>query len=120
MAVPNAVATAIAAILSIPAAVLLIECLAACLPARRARTPTSERDPARAQICVVIPAHDESGGIASVVESIRRQQRSGDRILVVADNCSDDTAAVARVAGAEVVERNDPGARGKGFAIAYA
>ena len=42
---------------------------------------------------------------------------NGDRLLVVADNCSDDTAAVARAAGAEVTERSDVERRGKGYAL---
>jgi cellulose synthase/poly-beta-1,6-N-acetylglucosamine synthase-like glycosyltransferase len=43
--------------------------------------------------------------------------RATDRLLVVADNCTDDTALVAAVAGAEVIERNDPERRGKGYAL---
>jgi cellulose synthase/poly-beta-1,6-N-acetylglucosamine synthase-like glycosyltransferase len=42
---------------------------------------------------------------------------AGDRILVVADNCTDGTAAAAREAGAEVVERRDADRRGKGYAL---
>jgi cellulose synthase/poly-beta-1,6-N-acetylglucosamine synthase-like glycosyltransferase len=41
------------------------------------------------------------------------------RILVVADNCADDTAERARAAGAEVVERTDRDLRGKGYALAF-
>jgi glycosyltransferase involved in cell wall biosynthesis len=41
-----------------------------------------------------------------------------DRIVVVADNCSDDTAELARDAGAEVVERHNADFRGKGYALA--
>jgi glycosyltransferase involved in cell wall biosynthesis len=40
-------------------------------------------------------------------------------LLVVADNCSDDTAAVAKDGGSEVIERNDPDRIGKGFALDY-
>ena len=65
---------------------------------------------------VLIPAHDEAQGIAGVIAAMRP---SGFRMLVVADNCSDDTAAVARAAGADVVERSDAAARGKGHALAF-
>jgi cellulose synthase/poly-beta-1,6-N-acetylglucosamine synthase-like glycosyltransferase len=41
------------------------------------------------------------------------------RVLVVADNCTDATAAVARAAGVEVVERHDTSRRGKGFALDF-
>ena len=47
------------------------------------------------------------------------QLQPGDRFLVVADNCTDDTPAVARAAGAEVVERIDPVRRGKGYALDF-
>jgi cellulose synthase/poly-beta-1,6-N-acetylglucosamine synthase-like glycosyltransferase len=40
-------------------------------------------------------------------------------VLVVADNCSDDTARIARGAGAEAIERRDAEARGKGYALAF-
>jgi cellulose synthase/poly-beta-1,6-N-acetylglucosamine synthase-like glycosyltransferase len=42
------------------------------------------------------------------------------QMLVVADNCSDDTASIARSAGAKVIERTDAERRGKGFALAFA
>ncbi|HET6526066.1 glycosyltransferase family 2 protein [Sphingopyxis sp.] len=70
-----------------------------------------------AGICVLVPAHNEAAGIAATVEELV-VAAPGAQILVVADNCSDATAARARQAGADVVERNDPGRRGKGFALA--
>jgi cellulose synthase/poly-beta-1,6-N-acetylglucosamine synthase-like glycosyltransferase len=54
------------------------------------------------------------------VEGLRAQLAPADRLVVIADNCSDDTAAVARAAGAEVIERQDTTRRGKGFAIVFA
>jgi hypothetical protein len=51
--------------------------------------------------------------------SIQVRTSSGDRILVVADNCTDDTARVAAAAGAEVIERKEPGRRGKGYALQF-
>lgn len=68
---------------------------------------------------VLIPAHDEADGIAPVVRAVRAQLRPCDRVLVVADNCTDDTAAVAASCGAEVVERRDPSRRGKAYALAF-
>lgn len=71
-------------------------------------------------VTVVIPAHDEEAGLAATVESVRRSDYPADRlrVLVVADNCTDGTAAVARRLGVEVLERHDPLNRGKGFALA--
>lgn len=68
---------------------------------------------------VLIPAHNEAAGIAATVAALERMVPPGTRILVVADNCSDDTAARARAAGAEVAERFDPDLRGKGYALAF-
>ncbi len=71
----------------------------------------------RRRVAILIPAHNESSVIAQTIERLRPQIRTRDRIVVVADNCSDNTADVARLAGAEVVERCDPNNRGKGFAL---
>jgi glycosyltransferase involved in cell wall biosynthesis len=67
---------------------------------------------------VLVPAHDEEGGIAAALATVVPQLAPGDRLLVVADNCSDGTAAAARAAGAEVVERRSD-LRGKGYALAF-
>lgn len=71
------------------------------------------------RVAVLIPAHNESSGIVATLDSLRPQLKSGDRLLVVADNCSDDTASIATQNGAEVIERNDSTNRGKGFALDY-
>src|SRR5690606_3767874 len=62
---------------------------------------------------------DEHLMIAGTVEAIRRELASGDRVLVVADNCSDGTAGIARSAGAEVIERFDRDKRGKSYALGF-
>jgi cellulose synthase/poly-beta-1,6-N-acetylglucosamine synthase-like glycosyltransferase len=70
-------------------------------------------------LAVLMPAHDEATVIAQTVAQVRPHLRPHDRLLVVADNCTDTTAEVARAAGAEVVERTDPVLRGKGYALAH-
>ncbi|MXP28658.1 glycosyltransferase [Porphyrobacter algicida] len=70
-------------------------------------------------ISVLIPAHDEATGIAATVEALKSVAPRNTQILVVADNCSDDTAERARTAGAQVIERHDTVARGKGYALAF-
>ena len=94
--------------------VLLIELLAAQGPIRplpATGTPS---------IAVVVPAHDEEAGIAATMAALAAAAPPGTRLLVVADNCSDATAERARAAGADVIERDDPERRGKGFALAFA
>jgi glycosyltransferase involved in cell wall biosynthesis len=68
-------------------------------------------------VAVLIPAHNEAAGIEATLRCLQAQLHPCDRLLVVADNCSDDTAAVARRAGAEVVERSHATLRGKGYAL---
>ncbi|MBA2127595.1 glycosyl transferase [Hyphomicrobium methylovorum] len=82
------------------------------------RTPASRPSSApRSPIAVIVPAHNEAGAIAATIEEISKQLSSADRLLVVADNCTDETALIARRAGAEVVERNDTTRIGKGYAL---
>lgn len=72
-----------------------------------------------ASVVILIPAHDEAGGIAATLAALRAIAGPDVGILVVADNCRDATAAIARDAGAEVIERFDAVSRGKGHALAY-
>jgi 1,2-diacylglycerol 3-beta-glucosyltransferase len=71
---------------------------------------------------VIVPAHDEEANIADTVTSILGVDYPRDRfrVVVVADNCTDATAARARQAGAHVIERVDTDKRGKGYALARA
>ena len=71
---------------------------------------------------VIVPAHDEEGGIAATVESLLATDypRELRQVVVVADNCTDATAARAEEAGALVLVRDDPERRGKGHALACA
>jgi cellulose synthase/poly-beta-1,6-N-acetylglucosamine synthase-like glycosyltransferase len=70
---------------------------------------------------LIVPAHNEESGIARTVASLRAVDWPADRfrVLVVADNCTDQTAALARAAGAQVLERHDAALRGKGYALAH-
>ena len=71
---------------------------------------------------LVVPAHDEEGGIGETVRSLLAVDypRQLFRVLVVADNCADQTAVRAREAGASVLERRDQVRRGKGYALEFA
>jgi cellulose synthase/poly-beta-1,6-N-acetylglucosamine synthase-like glycosyltransferase len=104
--------------LLVPACIVAAQVLA---HARRRPSDSTGVAPARAErgrAIVLVPAHDEEADIARTVAALLPQLRVGDRVLVVADNCSDATAGIARAAGADVVERVAP-SRGKGFAIAH-
>jgi len=68
----------------------------------------------------VVPAHNESRNLIPTLLDLKKQLKPTDRLIVVADNCSDDTAIVAAEAGAEVLTRNDPSKLGKGYALDWA
>jgi cellulose synthase/poly-beta-1,6-N-acetylglucosamine synthase-like glycosyltransferase len=104
-----------AVVLAIPTCVLLGQVLLA-MPAHRKREIPDGRHP---RVAVLVPAHDEALVIGETLRRVREQLASGDRLLVVADNCSDDTAKLSTEAGAEVVERFDARRRGKGYALDF-
>ena len=72
-------------------------------------------------VTVLVPAHNEQLNIEATVTSLLNTDYSVQhrRVVVVADNCSDDTAVRAGAAGAEVLVRTDPINRGKGFALEH-
>jgi cellulose synthase/poly-beta-1,6-N-acetylglucosamine synthase-like glycosyltransferase len=86
------------------------------------RLPSPGRSLRQLSFDVIVPAHNEEAGIARTVSSLLAMDwpRGQFRVLVVADNCSDTTASVAREAGAHVLERRDATLRGKGYALSYA
>jgi cellulose synthase/poly-beta-1,6-N-acetylglucosamine synthase-like glycosyltransferase len=91
---------------------------------QRRRSKQAERDPATPptrRFAVLIPAHDEERLIAATVTRVIGQDYPSDLfgVHVVADNCTDGTAAAAAVAGAEVHERTDPTRPGKGPALQW-
>lgn len=69
--------------------------------------------------CILIPAHNEASIILDTLERLRPLLSNDIRLLVVADNCSDETARLVRQAGQPVIERLDPDKRGKGYALAF-
>ncbi|HOM42779.1 MAG TPA: glycosyltransferase family 2 protein, partial [Bacillota bacterium] len=74
------------------------------------------------KFAVFIPAHNEEIVIENIVDNLKQLNYPKDSydIYVIADNCTDNTAAAARAAGANVLERNDNKKRGKGYALQWA
>lgn len=70
--------------------------------------PQKSHDP---KMLVIIPAHNEADGIAATITALLNQTRKADRIVVVADNCTDNTVAIARrfqgVSVMETVNNNE-------------
>jgi cellulose synthase/poly-beta-1,6-N-acetylglucosamine synthase-like glycosyltransferase len=83
---------------------------------RRRRNPAPERPGFR--LTVIVPAHNEESCVENTVRHLISQ--GCDSLVVVADNCSDQTAARARGAGAEVWVRENLSERGKAAALRFA
>jgi cellulose synthase/poly-beta-1,6-N-acetylglucosamine synthase-like glycosyltransferase len=111
------------AIVCLPAFLTLVwfaEVLAGYFALRKERTsPVAAPRTQSPRTAVLIPAHNEGAGILPTIRDVQAQLGSHDRILVVADNCTDDTAAIVQAAGAEVIVRADPARRGKGYALEF-
>ena len=109
---------AMALILAIPVVVLAIEIFAAVI-GRSPGPPVESTLPPDFRLAVLVPAHNESEGLVPTLQDIKAQLGPRDSLVVIADNCTDDTASIARAAGAEVIERHDPVRRGKGYALDF-
>ena len=107
----------ISALLSIPVAILFVEVIAS-LNAVKPQALRAKGN-SRKRVSVIVPAHNESAGVVPTISDIRPQLGAADRLIVVADNCSDDTAVMAAAAGAEVILRNDLSKIGKGYALGF-
>lgn len=73
-------------------------------PTHHARVRPSPRSMAAPRIIALIPAHNEADRIGAAIAALRAQSRQPDRIVVVADGCTDATVDIGRRAGAVVVE----------------
>ncbi len=87
---------------------------------RRPLRPASK--PPTSRFAILVPAHNEEVLIGSTLSSLAQLDYPADHysVHVIADNCTDRTAAIARAAGVQVHERADSEKRGKGYALAWA
>ena len=116
MVILHVLLACVAAVTLIPVTVLFAEVLLA-VTSRRGAAPDAIDRPA---LAVIMPARNEASIIAETLRALIPQLRKSDRVIVIADNCTDETAALAAAEGAEVVVRHDAVRRGKGYAIDYA
>ena len=109
--------SAIASLLcAAPGVILLAEVVFAKRRGGEAETSSGEPAP---RYRVLIPAHDEAQGLRECLRALKPLLPSPETALVVADNCSDETAAIAESEGAEVLVRDEPTLRGKGYALRH-
>lgn len=106
-----------AVIIAVPAAMFCLEVLLALV--FRPRAKQNNEQTSVPKFAVLIPAHNEQAVIQKTLQTLLPTIPAGNRVVVVADNCSDSTAAIARQCGAIAVERFDTTRRGKGFALDF-
>lgn len=103
-------------LLAIPVSVFSLQVLLAAYYKTRL-LPSTVESMQRPSVAVIVPAHNEERGIAETLNAILPQLNAGDQLVVVADNCTDATASVAKSMGAIVLERFSETLRGKGYAL---
>jgi len=111
-----------AIVLMLPVLVFLLQVLSAIFLAKPSASIKLNQlmlDQVMPKLAILMPAHNESLVIAHTIQTILPQMNSQDHLLVVADNCNDDTAAIARNLGATVIERTNLYDCGKGYALDY-
>lgn len=118
MTILGSVLGIIAVLFFLPVGILFVEILSA-LFAGKGVGPGAPLRPPGLRVAVLVPAHDEEDGIGATVSGIALQLGPSDRLIVVADNCTDATAEKARAAGAETITRLEPRRRGKGYALDF-
>lgn len=95
--------------------VFLAEVLASYLSA----TATRVARPDAMRTAILMPAHNEALVIGETLRRLKPQLQPEDRLIVIADNCDDQTGQIAEEVGAEVIYRNEPALRGKGYALDF-
>ena len=105
------------ALATLPVLYLLATLIAPFVRSRRQSQETHSR-----RIAILVPAHDEALLIADTVGNLRAQNYPGDamQIVVIAENCNDETASIAAAAGARVIERQGNAGKGQGLFDALA
>lgn len=109
----------VSSIVIIPIGLLLVQIIFAVIALYTKRQGNRLSNIPRPSIAIIVPAHNEALGLPETIRSIQPQLTLQDRLVIVADNCTDNTAEVARSHGAIVLERFNQQERGKGFALDY-
>ena len=104
---------------ALPTVVLFIQVFAAISSKKTNKNNQMPADNNFLPVSVLIPAHNEALGISKTILSILPQLKKSDQLIVVADNCTDDTASIAQRLGATAIVRTNDAQRGKGFALDF-
>ncbi|MEQ1484719.1 glycosyltransferase family 2 protein [Methyloglobulus sp.] len=111
---------AIAVLISIPLIVVGTECLVA-LFFNTPSPPKADTIEKSISYKILIPAHNEADIISKTLVKLIAQlpDPNPENIVLVADNCTDNTASIAKALDVTVLERQDSTQRGKGFALDF-
>lgn len=104
-------------VLMFPTFILLIQVLAAVFLRKKHLYIANNKE--EASIAILMPAHNESLVIEQSIIAIQAQLQPQDKLVVIADNCTDETASIASSLGASVIERTNQNERGKGYALDF-
>ncbi len=102
----------------VPVAILLLQIVAAFFY-KSHKSKTITQDSERPSVAILMPAHNEALVIAESIKAIKEQLLPQDKLIVVADNCTDETSVIATACGATVIERFNQQDRGKGYALDF-
>ncbi|BCD98057.1 glycosyltransferase family 2 protein [Marinagarivorans cellulosilyticus] len=106
-------------ILCVPSYFLSLEIVLGVFLGRRSKGKTLIDEGDQVSSVILIPAHNEESIIAETLLSLTAELTPNDRVVIVADNCSDSTAKIAKSFNFTVLERTNSQCRGKGFALAH-
>ncbi len=109
----------LAAVLILPCAVFSLEVLIAFFRRNRGARKKATSFETKKKRAILMPAHNEAAVIQGTLSTLTSQIQATDRLVVVADNCTDATATIAQQAGATVIERHNIQQRGKGYALDF-
>lgn len=103
-------------IVTLPVSTFSLQIVLALLPLKKCCGTSSNH---QTSVAILVPAHNEASTISHTLNSIKKQVIANVRAIVIADNCTDNTAEIARNMGLEVIERFDETKRGKGYALDF-
>ena len=103
-----------ATIIVAPQVIWLAIILISCLTKKKERPAPPEHFSKEYNFKILVPAHNEEAVIGPCIESLKSIRYRNVTITIIADNCSDRTAQIARYHGVDVWERQSDSRKSKG------
>lgn len=114
--------TTILLVLTLPGSLYLLSISLSALRKQPEQPSVTDRPAYSGKLAIIVPAHNEASGILRTLNNLDRLAQADGQtdVIVIADNCDDDTARIATEAGFRVMERHNENFRGKGYALDFA